>query len=443
MIILGLGSNIGDRLTHLRQALHAIKKISGVSVKQISSVYISDALLPPYAPETWQTPYLNLAIRCETSLNPYDLLAHIKNIEKQLGRTPEKNWGPRIIDIDLLAWDDLIQYDGKLHIPHEHLHQRPFALWPLADIAPRWIYPLPGPLQGKTATQLVERWPTRFSGDAPLHTKQIAQRVDTPQLVGIVNLTPDSFSEDGIHFDIPQAILHIRSLVDSGAEVIDIGAEATGPSAKSISAEQEWERLYPLLQEIMSIKKDWIISPKISIDTRYPTTAEKALHLGVDYINDVSGLDDSLMQQIIASSHCDVIFMHHLGIPVNKTNILPLDQDPVSIVYSWAEKKLSVLERKGIDKKRLIFDIGIGYGKTAQQSLELIRNIDVFKNLDIRLLIGHSRKSFLSQFTALPASQRDIETLAVSLALIHSPVDYLRIHNVDMHARAFKVMQAI
>ena len=134
MVILGLGSNLGDRLAQLRHAVQLIKKIPGLTVEKISPIYISDALLPKNAPASWNKPYLNCALRCETKLNPYDLLQQTKQIEKKVGRVPEKDWGPRIMDIDLLAWDDLIQYDETLHIPHENLHERPFALWPLADI---------------------------------------------------------------------------------------------------------------------------------------------------------------------------------------------------------------------------------------------------------------------------------------------------------------------
>src|SRR5690242_12735284 len=141
MVILGLGSNLNDRLANLRSALFYIKQIPNFSIEQISPVYISDALIPENAPASWDRPHLNLALRCSTSLTPHELLHHVKDIEKKVGRTPEKTWGPRIIDIDLLAWDDLQLYDDKLHIPHEHLIDRPFALWPLADVAPFWIYP--------------------------------------------------------------------------------------------------------------------------------------------------------------------------------------------------------------------------------------------------------------------------------------------------------------
>jgi 2-amino-4-hydroxy-6-hydroxymethyldihydropteridine diphosphokinase/dihydropteroate synthase len=439
MIVLGLGSNVGDRLHHLRRALEHIKHIPELSVECVSPVYISDALLPENSPASWDTPYLNLALRCETKLSPYELLDHTKKIEKKIGQRSSQHWGPRAVDIDLLAWDDLIQYDRKLHVPHEQLHARPFAFWPLADVAPQWVYPLPGPLHNKTAAEIVAQWGSRFTGEAPLHCKQIQHRIDTPQLVGIINVTPDSFSDGGKFLDPSAALSQCYSLIDDGADILDIGAESTRPHAASVDPNIEWQRLEPILTELLEKKSRFTVSPRISIDTRHPEIAKKALALGVDWINDVSGLDHSLMRELAANHACDVVFMHHLGIPVNKNNILPLNKIPTDIVYNWAEQRLHELEKAGIARERLIFDVGIGYGKTPAQSLELIKNINVFNRLGVRLLVGHSRKSFLSQFTDKPAVERDIETVVLSFHLAQQKVAYLRLHNVDIHARASKV----
>lgn len=439
MIILGLGSNIGDRFEHLRKALKLLKNMPALTVQQISPIYMSDALLPDHAPASWDVPYLNLAIRCETTLAPHALLEQIKAIEKKVGRIPEIDWGPRIIDIDILAWDNLIKYDDKLHIPHEHLHERPFALWPLADVAPFWIYPLPGPLQGKTAMEIAAQWGPRHQGNAPFHIKQIPHRIDTPALVGIVNVTPDSFSDGGQFFDEERAFQQVVDLVDAGAEIIDIGAEATGPHAKPIDSEKEWHRLEPLLKKIVAEREHFLIPPKISIDTRQVATAKQALSLPVDWINDVSGLDDPAMREMLSKQSCDIVFMHHLGIPVSQSGLIAFNQDPVSTVYEWAEKRLAELDKAQIDRSRLIFDIGIGYGKNAEHSLELIKKAAIFHELGIRLLVGHSRKSFLTQLTVKPAAERDLETTVMSLYLAKQAIDYLRIHNVDSHARALKV----
>ena len=202
MLIIGLGSNSGDRLAHLPNALGLIKSLAEVEIKQLSPVYLSDALLLEQAPAEWDLPFLNVALRCETTLEPFALLKKLQTIEKKLGRqSTSPPWSPRIIDIDLLAWGDTIINHEALTIPHAHLLNRPFALWPLADVAPFWC--LPG--QSKTAAQLVEKWGSRFTGHAPLHTKQIYQRIDTPQLVGIVNITPDSFSDGGKFLDAEKA----------------------------------------------------------------------------------------------------------------------------------------------------------------------------------------------------------------------------------------------
>lgn len=440
MVILGLGTNLGDRLANLRQAYQLIKKIPQCSVLQASPVYISDALLPENAPQAWDRPHLNLALRCETTLTPLELLQQTKQIERQLKSSDKEHWGPRVIDIDLLAWDDLIVYDDTLHIPHEHLHERPFALWPLADIAPRWCYPLPGPFKGKTASELVAPWGSRFTGTAPLHTKQISQRIDSTQWVGIVNLTPDSFSADGFLNNEEKAWQHIQHLVNTGAEILDLGAEATGPNAALLHPNEEWKRLEPLLTKIIAKKSTFLIPPKVSVDTRNVTVAEKALALGADWINDVSGLEDIAMRELLKMYQCDIVFMHHLSIPSNKNRCLPINQDPINLIYQWAEQRLEELDKTGIALSRLIFDPGIGYGKTPEQSLEIIKNIDRFHGLGVRILVGHSRKSFLTRFTQHPAAQRDPETMLISLQLAQQSIDYLRVHNVELNARGLRMV---
>lgn len=443
MVIIGLGSNLGDRLYNLRQALTFLKKIPDLSIQQVSPLYLSDALVPSGASTTWDIPYLNLAIRCETTLAPYELLQHAKDIEIKVGREPNKKWGPRIIDIDLLAWDDLIQYDQKLHIPHEGLLERPFALWPLADIAPQWLYPLPGPHQGQSAAELVFKWGSRFNGQAPFHTKQIQQRIDTPELVGILNLTPDSFSNDGLLTHVDAILQKVDMLIENGAHIIDIGAEATGPKAIPLNSTEEWERLNPFLVAILNHLKSLTLIPKISIDTRHADVARRALELGVDWINDVSGLTDPLMQEIIAKHTCDIVVMHNLGVPVTQSSLISSKKNPIAFVSRWAEMQLNVLVKEGIAKERIIFDVGIGYGKTAEQSLQLIKHVDLFRSLNTRLLIGHSRKSFLQQFTPHSPTERDLETTVLSLYLANKAVDFLRVHNVELHARAFKVAGAM
>lgn len=443
MLILGLGSNIGDRLTHLRRALAALCQLSGLTLKQVSPVYISDALLPENAPNDWDMPYLNIAVCCESNLEPLDLLKALKNIEWSIGRKPEiRHWGPRILDIDILAWEDKVIESDELTVPHASLPLRPFALWPLADVAPEWVFPLPGPNQGKTAAEMVEAWGSRFSGDVFLRTRQINQRVDTPALVGILNATPDSFSDGGNYLAAENALAQITALINAGAEVIDIGGASTAPKSKATTPSEEWQRLEPVLSGIASIKKQWIVPAKISVDTYQATVAEKALAFGIDWINDQSGLDDPAMIDLIKQTTVDCTIMHHIHLPEQRDKVLPRHLNPVQIVHEWLQKRLDFLESAGIDRHRLIIDPGIGFGKLADQSWQLLKNIDAFVDLGTRMLVGHSRKTFLSLQTGRPFAERDVETMVMSLALTKHAVDYLRVHNVDLCSRGLRVYAA-
>lgn len=445
MVILGIGCNIGDRLINLRTALTHIKNINEITLHQVSPVYESDALLPNNAPKDWDNPYLNLAIRISTKLTPEQLLKKTKVIEEKMGRLEHAHWSPRIIDIDILAWNEECYHTDKLNIPHKELLERPFALWPLADVAPDWKYCEPNqPQTGKTAQELTKKWGSRFTGVAPLHTKQITHRIDTPIMMGILNITTDSFSDGGKFIDPEAALIQAKNLFDAGADIIDIGAESTRPAgAVTLTPEEEWQRLQPILDTWHSLWSNKNFKPKLSIDTRKPQTAEKLLAYPVDFFNDVAGLTDAKMLEIVKNSKAKIIFMHNLGIPANPNVVLPLDTNPIHAVYQWGEQQLEKIIKFGIDKERLIFDVGIGFGKTAEQSFALIKNIAKFHQLGVPLLVGHSRKSFLSQFTNKPSTERDIETASISDFLANQKVEYLRVHNVDYSMRLLKINAAL
>lgn len=440
MIILGLGSNIGNRLQYLRQAYNIIKQLPDVTVQQVSPVYLSEAELPENAPPEWSQHFYNCALSCESTLTPELLLKTIKKIEEDLGRDAQhEKWSPRVIDIDILAWKDVSISSPSLTIPHPHLLTRPFALWPLADVAPLWKHPL----QQLTAEQLIEPWGSRYSGNAPFHTIQIQQRIDTPRLVGIVNVTPDSFSDGGKFSSAEQALHQAIHLVDAGAEILDIGAESTAPNSPRLTPDEEWQRLQPALTEILSARKLFLHPVSISVDTMHAETAKKSLALGVDWINDVTGFHDPAMRAAVRDSQADCVVMHHFTIPPTRTDVIPRDQDPVNFLLEWSRKTIASLEQDGINRERIIIDPGFGFGKTPGQALKLLQNMHAFTELGVRILIGHSRKSFMSIFTPNLAPERDIETLAITMHLAKQPVDYLRVHNVEMSARALKVSSAL
>jgi 2-amino-4-hydroxy-6-hydroxymethyldihydropteridine diphosphokinase/dihydropteroate synthase len=443
-VILGLGSNLEDRLDNLRRAYQSIKKIPGLKINQVSPVYESDALLPENAPESWDMPHLNLAIRCEVSDEPLDLLKQLKNIEWSIGRKPEvRHWGPRIVDIDILAWGDRVIESDVLTVPHANLQTRPFALWPLADVDPFWQFPLPGNNQGKTAAEMVKIWGSRFTGEALLRTRQIYQRIDTPQLVGIVNVTPNSFSDGGKFLHAENAVQQALYLVQSGAEVLDIGAESTAPNSPPISNKEEWARLEPVLIALNEAKSSFSIPPKISVDTRHPDIAMKALNAGVHLINDVSGLNHPMMRDLIRERSIPCVVMHQLSLPASNQHVIPYAVNAVEEIYRWGERKLVELTEAGLNLDKIILDPGIGFGVHPEQSIALIKQIERFKQWGCRLMMGHSRKSFLALFTPLPAEERDIETSAITTYLANRSIDYLRVHQVEAAARTMRMTAAL
>jgi dihydropteroate synthase len=253
------------------------------------------------------------------------------------------------------------------------------------------------------------------------------KKVRVSKWVGIINLTPDSFSDGGVNFEPQQAIKNTISLIENGAEVIDVGAESTRPSATKISEEEEWQRLEEFLSKLIALKQTH--SFKISIDSYKPAIIAKALAIGVDIVNDVSGLKNLEVIPILKKYNCDYVLMHSLTIPANKAVVLSEGVDVVEELYNFANQKIKLLEKNGISKKRIIFDVGIGFGKSAEQNIELIKNIEFFHKLNCRLMVGHSRKSFLNYFGNVDSiDKKDLATNIIS-EFLKGKVDYLRVHN--------------
>jgi dihydropteroate synthase len=251
-----------------------------------------------------------------------------------------------------------------------------------------------------------------------------------PSIVGIINLTPDSFSGDGVsHL---KAIEAARGMVEAGAEVIDVGAESTRPDAVPVTAAEEIQRLVPFLA--MFSQTEWAKDVRLSVDTRHAQTAAYVLDKGAAIVNDVSGLTCPAMRRVLANHSCDIVVMHALTIPANKAVVWPTNIDPVAEILQWKRALIKDAAAWGIHPDRFIFDPGIGFGKTAEQSLALALNATHLKQSGGRWLLGHSRKSFLTLFSNVEAADRDPLTLAFSSLFARAEIDYLRVHAVRQHA---------
>jgi 2-amino-4-hydroxy-6-hydroxymethyldihydropteridine diphosphokinase/dihydropteroate synthase len=402
----------------LEQALVRLRDHPGLTLRKVSSFYETPALMPPDAPAQWDQPYLNLAVSLQTDLSPRELLALTQSVEQALGRTPAPKWAPRVIDVDIIAFEDRVIADDRLQIPHPRAAHRSFVLRPLAEIDADLV--LPG------------------AGNSVLAQLRALQE-PLPGLMSILNITPDSFANTDQRLDIHR--LTREELM--GANYVDLGAESTRPGAETLDPEVEWQRLAPALETVQELLGKSLVRPKISIDTRNASTAERALTLGADLINDVSGLTDPAMVELVRDHQCDVVVMHSLTVPADPEVRLAADVDAVTTVLDWSRRKLDELSGAGIPPARVIVDPGLGFGKSAQQSRDILRRAQELTELPCRVLVGHSRKSYLQSLTDVPAEERDVETLAVTAHLIGKQIDILRVHNLDAHVRFLRVFSRI
>ena len=248
------------------------------------------------------------------------------------------------------------------------------------------------------------------------------------KLVGILNITPDSFSDGGKYIEPIDAQNHLIEMIEDGAYIIDIGAESTRPGANEIEPTEQIKRLKPILN---FIQKENIKTP-ISIDTRSSIVADFVLNNGATIINDVSGFDyDSKLAEVVSKYNAGVIIQHSLGTPQNMQNN-PKYEDVVEEVYLTLKNKIEYAENLGI--KNIIADIGIGFGKTKADNYELLKRIEEFYSLNHPIMVGVSRKSLLG-IKDDNNELKDALTLAISYPLLQKGVDYLRVHNVKLHKR--------
>ena len=261
----------------------------------------------------------------------------------------------------------------------------------------------------------------------------------TPGIMGILNITPDSFSDGGVYYSKPtEAIQTAIKMVKMGADIIDIGAESTRPGARLIKPEIEIKRLRPILK---GLKRKNI---RISVDTRNSLTMKFALDEGVQIINDVSALNhDSNSINVIRSSRCFIILMHMQGNPKNmqknpRYKFAPRD------VYNYLKKQITKCEKNKINKNRIIIDPGIGFGKTSKHNIQILQNLKIFHKLGCNILIGLSRKRFISDLSKKEEPIGRISgTIAANQFALDQGVDIIRVHDVKEAMQAKLVWQAL
>ncbi|KAL3797741.1 hypothetical protein HJC23_000286 [Cyclotella cryptica] len=477
---LGVGSNLGNQFENIVNALSQLQSSGDVRLLRTSFLRKT---APMYV--TDQPDFLNGAVEVETMLTPLQLLHALKNVEGNLGRDLSGNatrFGPRPVDLDILLFDgfEVQNQDGtaadtisdnnllpsaltmqtdELEIPHPRMAEREFVLAPLNDMDSEIVHPL----LNKTLWDLLSSLRCKSSIGYKRQDVEKATRVlplphggrmlvfNETIIMGILNVTPDSFSDGGKFSDsVESAALQAMQLEKDGARIIDVGGESTRPGAEEVSVDEELRRVLPVIARIREGS-----DVAISIDTRHSRVAKAAIEAGADIVNDVSGgTHDPNMLSCVASMGVPIILMHMRGNPKTMqamTNYSENNGVVAGVAHELMERSAAA-EAAGIHRWLQVLDPGIGFAKTTDGNLSLLKGADALRKTcdDLPFLFGPSRKGFIGKITDEDdPNERDFGTIAACLAALHSNRDdkdsctILRVHNVKALKQAILVFDAI
>jgi dihydropteroate synthase len=254
--------------------------------------------------------------------------------------------------------------------------------------------------------------------------------------MGVVNVTPDSFSDGGLHADAGQAVAHARRLIDEGADILDIGGESTRPGAASVGLDEERRRVLPVLEALAGG------SVPVSVDTRKPGLMREAIAAGAAMVNDVTALSAPGALEAVAKAPVAVCLMHMQGDP-GTMQANPSYQDVVREVRDYLAGRIAAAERAGIARERIVADPGFGFGKTVEHNLALLRALAEFRQLGVALLAGLSRKAMLGKLTGREPPQRVHASVAAALVAVQNGAHIVRVHDVAATRDALVVWNAV
>lgn len=280
----------------------------------------------------------------------------------------------------------------------------------------------------------------------PFGLKEVAEELafaikalDRPRepvkIMGVLNVTSDSFSDGGQYLDSKAAIDHAIAMEKAGANIIDIGGESTRPGAEPVSAEEQLERIIPVIEGLD-------LNIPISIDSRSSEVVEKALAAGASMVNLVGGIRSEEMAQTLAQSDIPFVLMHMLGEPENMQDS-PEYHDVMDEIMDWARGQIELAEKAGISPERIIIDPGIGFGKTLEHNLEIIRRLGELRILGVPIILGASRKSFIGKILNAEVDQRLEGSLAATILGAVNGADIVRVHEVSETVKALAVAWAV
>ena len=265
----------------------------------------------------------------------------------------------------------------------------------------------------------------------------VEERFPRPSVMGIVNVTPDSFSDGGVNFQADDAVASARRMVDEGASIVDVGGESTRPGAEGVSLDEELRRVVPVLEQLAGLP--------VSIDTAKAEVARRALELGAELVNDVTALrGESELAEVVAEADAYVCLMHMQGEP-RTMQASPRYDDVVSDVKAFLEERVGVAVEGGIREDRIVVDPGIGFGKTVEHNFELVRRLDEIAALGRPVVVGFSRKRSLGRILGDPEATTGplSASIAAAVAAYERGATILRVHDVKEHVEALTAARAV
>jgi dihydropteroate synthase len=269
-----------------------------------------------------------------------------------------------------------------------------------------------------------------------LHCGSFQFDLSHPLVMGIVNVTPDSFSDGGLHLQRDAALAHAQQLIAEGADILDIGGESSRPGAKPVGVQEELDRVLPVIEGLRGAPVP------ISIDTCKPEVMQAAIAAGVQMVNDINALQDATAMSSIASSNVAVCLMHKQGDPQTMQQ-QPHYQNVVAEVCAFLRGRIAAALAAGVQRERIVVDPGFGFGKTLAHNLDLLRNLEKLAELGVPVLAGLSRKSMLGMLTGKDAGQRLPASVAAALIAVQRGANIVRVHDVGATTDALKVWDAV
>ena len=267
----------------------------------------------------------------------------------------------------------------------------------------------------------------------------IEERFPRPSVMGVVNVTPDSFSDGGAHTDADAAVVAGHAMAGAGAAIVDVGGESTRPGAQPVFEGDEEQRVGPVVRQLAAA------GTAVSIDTRKAGIASTALQGGAGLVNDVSALTfDPRMAEVVARASCPVVLMHHQGSPETMQQSPHYARPVLLEVYDWLEERIAAAVAAGIERSRIIVDPGIGFGKTVQHNLQLMNGLSMLHGLGCPIMLGASRKRMIGALSGeAPADRRLAGSLALALKGADQGVQLLRVHDVTETVQALRVWRGL